>query len=122
VSLHWTLYMACDGNAHPLRATTTNISSDGFYCLVDQPVRTGDVFECDIVVPAHSPLSPDDVVYLRCHAQAVRVEKAGSGSEYGIACRIENYHLIRGKNRLLWAQGSAAVDPIEQTEPPTSRS
>jgi hypothetical protein len=52
------------------------------------------------VVPTHSSLDPDDVVYLRCSAQAVRVEQVGTGPEFGLACRIEDYCVIHGTSRL----------------------
>jgi len=96
VPLHWTVYLACKGAGHPFRAITRDISRDGFYCLIDQPLRAGERIECDIVVPTHRSRDPDDVVYLRCQAQAVRVEKNGADSNYGVACRIENYRVIRG--------------------------
>jgi len=76
-----------------LRTESQNISREGFYCRVDKPVRPGDRIRCDIVVPTHSFENPDDVVYLRCSALAVRVEKIGD--EFGLACRIEDYCLIQ---------------------------
>jgi len=96
VPLHWTLYVACNGSGVRLRTSTRDINKDGFYCLLDQPVRPGEHIECDIVVPTHEPQQPGDVVYLRCRAQAVRVEKIGAGLKFGLACRIEDYCVIRG--------------------------
>ena len=98
-ALHWTLYLTWNGATHPFRTETRDISKDGFYCLVDQPIRPGEQIECDIVVPTHSSQYPDDVVYLRCRAQAVRVEKIGAGSEFGLACRIEEYRIIHVSNK-----------------------
>jgi hypothetical protein len=89
--LHWTVYLAYGGSGPPIRTTTRDINKDGFYCLLDQPVTPGQRIECNIVVPMHRSQDPDDVVYLRCCAQAVRVEKIGSSTEFGVACRIENY-------------------------------
>jgi hypothetical protein len=94
--LQWTVYLACNGAGHPFRTRTRDISNIGFYCLVDRAVRPSDVFECDIVVPTHTPQDPDDVAYLRCRARAVRVEKIGDGTEFGLACRIEDYCLVYG--------------------------
>lgn len=93
-TLRWTLYLRCDGARHPLRTEARDISRDGFYCLLDQPIRPGERIKCDIVVPTHSSQDPDDVVYLRCSAQAVRVEQIGAGGEFGLACRIEDYCVI----------------------------
>lgn len=93
--LHWTLYLSCNGAKHPLRTESRDISRDGFYCLVDQPIRPGERIKCDIVVPTHSLEDPDNVVYLRCDALTVRVEKIGENTQFGLACRIEDYHLIQ---------------------------
>ena len=92
--LHWTVYLAFKGSGHPLRSITRDINKDGFYCSLDQPVRPGERIECDIAVPTHGSRDPDDVAYLRCLAQAVRVEKIGDSPKFGLACRIEDYRLI----------------------------
>jgi hypothetical protein len=99
VPLHWTLYLTCDSMAYPRRTTTRDISRAGFYCMLDQPIRSGERIECDIVVPTHRSQDPDDVVYLRCRGQAVRVEKIGAG--FGVACRIEGYCLVRSASERL---------------------
>lgn len=93
-ALRWKLYLTGNGTRHPLRSETRDISRDGFYCLLDQPLRPGERIRCDIVVPTHNAQNPNDVVYLRCTAQALRVEKIGAGAEFGIACRIEDYSVI----------------------------
>lgn len=94
VALHWTLYLMGNGIRHPLRTETRDISRDGFYCLLDQPLQPGERIRCDIVVPTHNALDPGDVVYLRCNAQALRVEKLGAGNAFGIACRIDDYSVV----------------------------
>jgi hypothetical protein len=96
VSLHWRLYLTCNGESTPLRTQSKDISRDGFYCFLNQPLQVGARVKCDIAVPTHSPHDPDDVVFLRCNALALRVEKLGTAAEFGIACRIEDYSLIRG--------------------------
>jgi hypothetical protein len=95
LQVRWTLYLTSDSITHPLRAETSEINSDSFYCLLDRPMRPGERIQCDIVVPTHNPEDPDDVVYLRCSGQALRVEKIG-GAEFGLECRIEDYYVIHG--------------------------
>jgi hypothetical protein len=91
--LRWTLYLACQGGTHPHRTETKNLSRDGFYCLLHEPLTAGEHVDCDIVVPTHAP-DCDDELFLRCHAQVIRVEKLDSGESYGMACRIEQYQLM----------------------------
>lgn len=94
--LRWTLYLKPDGTGHSVRTESRDISRDGFYCVLHQPVRPGDRIRCDIVVPTHNSRNPDDVVHLRCSVQVVRVEQIGAGSEFGLACRIESYCVVHG--------------------------
>jgi hypothetical protein len=96
VPLHWTLYLVCNGSQHPVRATTRDINQDGFYCLLSQAIKPGEQIDCDIVVPAHRSQNPDDVLYLRCRAKAVRVEKIGGGPDFGLACQFQDYRVVRG--------------------------
>jgi hypothetical protein len=96
VPLRWTLYLVCSGSRYPLRTITRDINQDGFYCLLNRPVRPGEQIQCDIVVPPHRSQDPDDKLYLRCRAQAVRVERLGDGAEFGLACRFDDYRVIRG--------------------------
>ena len=119
--LHWTVYLVFNGSGQPLRTTTRDINKDGFYCSLDQPVKPGERIDCDIVVPGHGSPDPDDVVYLRCRAQAVRVEKIEGSSEFGLACRIEDYCVIRSSgSRLRFRKDGDVVqkqpaDPREAT-------
>src|SRR6185369_13755858 len=91
--LHWTLYLASRGGTHPRRTETENLSRDGFYCILDQPLTAGEHVDCDIVIPTHES-DCHAVISLRCRAQVIRVEKIDCGEQYGLACRIEDYRLI----------------------------
>ena len=85
--------MARDGRTHPQRTETKNLSRDGFYCLLNEPLIVGEHFDCDIVVPTHAPVA-SSAMFLRCRVQVMRVEKVDSGDRYGLACRIEEYRVI----------------------------
>ena len=100
VPLHWTLYLVCSGSQHPFRTTTRDINQDGFYCLFNQAIRPGEQIDCEIVVPAHRSQTSNDVLFLRCRAKAVRVEKIGGDLGFGLACRFDDYRVIRGAEPL----------------------
>jgi hypothetical protein len=93
VPLHWTLHLACQGGKHPHRTEIKNLSRDGFYCFLHEPLTAGEHVDCDIVVPTHAP-DCEDVLFLRCRAQVIRVEKVDCGERYGMACRIKDYQVI----------------------------
>lgn len=104
--LQWSVYVARGGVTHPLQSTTRNLSSHGFYCVLHERLTTGERIECDLVVPTHISRNCDDVLFLRCQARVVRVEKMDAGEGYGLACRIEDYRLIRG------IAGKAPQEPL----------
>lgn len=107
-SLHWTVYLACEGLTHPFCTKTRDISRDGFYCLLNHQVRLGDRIECDLVVPTHNVRCPEDVAYLRCRARIVRVERAVGGAGFGLGCRIEDYYVIRSREESQFRQ----IEPV----------
>ena len=69
-------------------------SQDGFYCFLSRPLVPGERIECDIVIPTHVVQRAKDVLSMRCRAQVLRVEKTEHGYGYGLACRIEDYHVM----------------------------
>ena len=97
--LQWSVHVVRLGARRPLRSKTRNLSSRGFYCVLHERLTTGERIECDLVVPTHTSRSCDDVLFLRCQARVVRVERVDAGEEYGLACRIEDYYLIHGTPR-----------------------
>jgi hypothetical protein len=72
---------------------TVNISSQGFYCVVDQPVRAGEELRCLVdLMEGHDGLSLPGVS-LNCNIVVLRTEESESGR--GIACWIQNYTVVR---------------------------
>ena len=94
--LRWTIYLVCNGWVHPFRTETQDISRDGFYCLLEQPLRPGEAVECDILVPTHHSQNNDEVVHFRCHSKTVRVEEFAADAKFGVACRIEDDWVFGG--------------------------
>jgi c-di-GMP-binding flagellar brake protein YcgR len=96
-ALKWTVYIAYNGSKHPITAKTRDISSDGFYCFLSNPLTPGDRVECDIVIPTHDMFNAADVAYMRCRALVVRVEQTEDEAPFGVACRIEAYSIVHGQ-------------------------
>ncbi len=94
VSLQWVVYVAHDGCAHPVRSKTANLSRDGFYCTLGEPLRPGQQVGCDLIVPAYRPQAPEEALVLRCQARVARVETIKGGQEFGMGFRIEDYCLF----------------------------
>jgi hypothetical protein len=109
VPLHWKLYVACRGTTHPRQTETRDVSRDGFYCILDAALAPGEWIDCDLVIPAHVPDS-DETLSLRCRAQVIRVERMDDDDRFGLACRIEDYRLVR---RPAAPRDSAPSSPVE---------
>lgn len=89
VSVRWEIRF-CAGAETLISTATENLSSDGFYCISDVPVATGD-HHCVIVIPAHIPNEPAQALYLHCDVEVLRSD-AQPGQRFGIAGRIRGYH------------------------------
>ena len=103
--LHWAVYLARDGGERRSCTKTRDISPEGFYCLINQSVEVGEYLDCDIVIPAYNLKKPEEVIQLHCRVQAARVERMDSGDEFGLACRIKDYRVIRGTCEPLLVHG-----------------
>ena len=86
-----------DGGVRDLKGSTLNISTDGLYCVVTDPLTAGEWVECVVTLPCSGSHRQSDL-YLRCSAQVVRVEQVEDG-RYGVACSISDYTVVRSLPR-----------------------
>ena len=77
-----------------LETTTQNLSSDGFYCLIESQFVPGESMACTLMLPAHQPHSTERMLLLECKVQIIRVEALNGDGLYGIGCRIEDYRFL----------------------------
>lgn len=95
-NVHWTVYIFRQQKSRPIETKTQNLSSGGFYCLVDEPLVLGERLCCQILVPSDNTVRNRGTILLNCQAKVLRVEPLGSGL-YGIAWLIEDYSVVRSK-------------------------
>lgn len=93
--VHWPVLLLWDHGFNAIDTVTQNLSSSGFYCFSSTPVAPGAVLRCSLKVPAYDPKGEQRTVTLECRVQVMRSEATLDGA-YGIACRIEDYHLLAG--------------------------
>ena len=92
-----------------LESVTENLSSQGFYCFSPAPIGFGEVLPCWLTIPTYDPTDERATVVLECKVRVVRSEAVSSEGPYGVACRIEEYHLACGEPE--WpAERNGAVD------------
>jgi PilZ domain len=93
-ALQWVVHVSRAGGLHPVSGKTSNVSSQGFYCLVQEPLESGQRVECTLVIPIPKSGKPDAVVWLKCRARLLRVEAVAGDNPFGIAFLIEEYCLV----------------------------
>jgi hypothetical protein len=96
---------------HPVSCKTRNVSSQGFYCLVQEPLESGELVECTVVIPIPKSGDPDAVLWLKCQARLLRVEVVAADKAFGIAFLIEEYRVMHlNPVRISPAERSMAID------------
>ena len=69
-------------------AQTENLSSQGFYCVSEEPFSPGDRLQCELSIPA--PHVPRENLTLHRRVRVLRLEIKGLEPGYGMACKFED--------------------------------
>lgn len=77
-------------------AECKDVSSQGVYFFLEQPLSTGAPLEIMLTLPPE--ITRGDPVRVRCEAHVSRAETLGKG-RVGIAAKIERYRFLPGKRR-----------------------
>lgn len=93
LGLRWRLRLS-SAAIGSVETRTENLSSRGFYCLMEAPPMPGEVINCDITVPNYGAFDRGASLIV-CQAEVVRVEAVGTESGFGVACRILDFTLAR---------------------------
>ena len=93
-ALQWVVHVSRAGGKHQVASRTRDVSSQGFYCLVQEPFESGERVECTVVIPIPKSSKPDDVLWLKCQARVLRVEAVAASAAYGIAVQIDEYSVV----------------------------
>ncbi|MGA3040549.1 MAG: PilZ domain-containing protein [Bryobacteraceae bacterium] len=92
VGLRWPLSIQMgQRDARVLSTVTENLSSQGFCCVVNEPVAAGERVACILQFPMR--LDPQISQALRCQAQVVWVRSMHDG-RFSIGCRIRDYTVV----------------------------
>ena len=87
VPLNCHVHLRRQGRLAPIRAETRDVSSGGFYCLVNEPVTSSQILTCDLILPEFR--SRKKAMTLHCTISILRVEE--QPPNYGVACQIQDY-------------------------------
>ncbi len=95
VRVHWRVLLFRGPTDEDAEETITeNLSSDGFYCFSARLFSAGELLFSQLHLPTAN--SGCGASYLECRVRVVRVEKhRANDANYGMACRIEEYRVVR---------------------------
>ena len=88
VAVHWRVRLFRQPRQW-VDTTTENLSSEGLYCICQEPFKPGERLGCVIVVPGESFGSAEPLLRLQCHVLVRRLEPLTEG--FGLGCHIEDY-------------------------------
>ena len=90
--VHWPVLLLRRDAPYAIETVTQNLSSKGFYCCTAESLTPGQLLFCKLKVPAYDPNGNGRALTLECTVVVMRAEARADGL-FGIACRIEDYHL-----------------------------
>ncbi len=79
------------GMDQPIRGETLNISSEGFYLLVDALFSPGETLSCTLNVPSEAARGSEGMK-LKYDVKVVRVDSVGH--RFGVACKVHTFNVI----------------------------
>ena len=94
VALHWPVRLFRHPEQASVESITENLSSEGLYCITQEPFKPGERLQCEIVLPGETFGSSEPSLRLQCHVTVRRVEHLDRG--FGLGCHIEDYSLDTG--------------------------
>lgn len=103
---HWHLRMwgiARDA----VQAYTTDVSSGGFYCRSPRPFLPGDKLTALLDIPNLFGDVDSTVLVLHCEVAVLRVEPIAHSDDWGLACQILDYSVLRAAK--IEVNGAASV-------------
>jgi hypothetical protein len=89
VAVHWRVRLFRQPGTQWVETTTENLSSEGLYCICEEPFKPGERLECVILGPGESFGSAEPLFRLQCHVIVRRLEHLPEG--FGLGCHIEDF-------------------------------
>jgi hypothetical protein len=93
VSLALDVHLFPIGEVDPIEGQTKNLSSEGFYCVVSQPIPVGEIVAYLLLVPTFGAGGQHELVQLVGQIEVLRLEQLGA-TFYGMGCRIRDYRVL----------------------------
>lgn len=95
-----------------LEICTVNVSSGGFYFFCPQPFSPGEALIAVLEIPGAGPDRESEKLLLRCEILVLRVETSIESTNYGTACRILDYSVLRNGSMGLAPREAETEDAV----------
>jgi hypothetical protein len=92
VAVHWRVRLFRQPGTQWVETTTENLSSEGLYCICQEPFKRGERLACVIVVPGEGFGSAEPLLRLQCQVIVRRLEHLPEG--FGLGCHIEDFAVV----------------------------
>jgi hypothetical protein len=93
MQVHWPLRFLRCGVVDTVETVTSDLSSEGFYCLAKTPFVPGELKACTLGVPTNYPRRGERMLTVECKVRIVRIQLRDDGF-YGLGCHIEDYRFV----------------------------
>jgi len=88
VAVHWPMHLFRQ-SGRPVESTTENLSSEGLYCITQEPFKQGERLQCMIVIP-ETVVGLESPILLECQVTIRRVENL----RHGFGLRLPYWGLL----------------------------
>ncbi len=75
----------------PIRGTTQDMSSDGFFCFAQANFTPGESIVCTLEYPAYAPGLPDSKLVITCRVRIIRLVSGATRELNGVGCQIQDF-------------------------------
>jgi hypothetical protein len=99
MTARWPVRLNRVGETLAVEGETKNLSSQGLYCLSEEPFVPGERLECILALSSLDLEEREGAFCLRCYAQVIRVESRNSEARFGLACKIDDFELVVSRIR-----------------------
>jgi hypothetical protein len=90
IPARWKVYLSRESDAYRIETVTRDLSSEGFYCWIPEPILPGQTLSCMLMMPSLGSFG--EQICLKGKIQVMRLENVKEG--YGIGCQIQEYNIV----------------------------
>lgn len=92
--VHWPLSFILADTPELVQTATHDLSSDGFYCIVNARFVPGEIMDCMLALPAPGRVGCTGASLVLCKVRVIRVAVMAEGDFYGVGCQLIDYRFV----------------------------